>query len=146
MAIVHFDFLQRDGSSFLRAYLLRKKINTNNKQTKPQAGLHLVKPLKPLNGYHPLRKLTNIPACKYLHTLLHRNDKISSPEKHFGMCLTHKLQALQLTSVRVFIHSREARATAPCWIETEGAAPHVFLIRSKPKEVLVPHQFPKLCH
>lgn len=142
MAIVRFDFLQRDGSSFVRAYFLRKKNKYKNKHTKPQAGLHLVKPLKPLNGYHPLRKLTNIPACKYLHTLLHRNDKISSPEKHFGMCLTHKLQALQLTSVRVFIHLREARATAPCWIENEGAVPQVFLICSKTEEVLVPHQFP----
>lgn len=65
-----------------------------------------------------------MPACKYLDTLLQRNGKISSPEKHFGMCLTRKLQALELTSVRVFMYLRQARAAVPCRIETEGAAPH----------------------
>lgn len=58
------------------------------------------------------------------------------------MCLTHKLQVLRLTSVRVFVHLRQARATratAPCWIKTEGAVPHLFLIHSNAKEVLAPH-------
>lgn len=109
------------------------------KQFRKQAELHLVQPLKPLNGYHPLRKLTFLPANTCAHSY-NRNGKISSPEKHFGMCLTHKLQVLQSTSARVFIHLRQARPTAPCWTETEGAVPHRSLIRSKAKEVLVPHR------